>query len=107
MVIKEAFEEVIPETCLNQFLIWELLDCVGCNANEPYFTDHKTKTIWLCKKFVERLYSKHDGDRVFSAYSAEHHKEVNLDIPTTKFDKCGFLEAKLKYTRDENGNLVE
>ena len=102
--MKESFEDVVPETCQNQYMVWELLHCMGCNANEPHFADQKTKTVWLCKKFVERLYAKLDR---YWQIDRSLQKEVNLMAPTTKFDKCGFLEDKLTYTRDEEGNLIE
>lgn len=39
------------------------MHCVGCHKDEPSIVDHKTKTIWLCRKFVEGLYgSPEDWD---------------------------------------------
>jgi hypothetical protein len=63
---------------------------VGCHKDEPYVVDKKTKTIWLCRGFVERMYTK------FVTYD-EHVLENTMDelhwsltMPTDKFDKCGF-----------------
>ena len=85
---------------MNQWLVWEKFHCMGCNPHEPHYADHKTKTIWLCKSFVESLY-------LSVSATAAKDQDKKLKNPTERFDKCGFLEDKASYSRDEEGNVVE
>jgi hypothetical protein len=110
--MNEQFDEIMPESCKNSWYNWELLHCMGCNKNEPNFVDHKTKTVWLCRKFVDRLYAKLDMEwdidySYVSQFTNKTSRVIDLSIPTKKFDRCGFLENKLTYTRDEEGNFIE
>jgi len=61
--------------------------------------------VWLCKRFVERLYEKLDD---FNLYTDEtKKKKVNLNKTTDKFDKCGFKMNLKKYIKDEEGMDTE
>jgi len=56
-IIKENFYSVMPEGCHNpRRWTWEQLHCLGCHWAEPRVVDHKTKTVWLCREFVEKIY---------------------------------------------------
>ena len=72
--------------------------------------EHKTKTVWVCRNFVERLYSKIDEFNLKEDvnFIEEDGKErVNLTVPTKKFDKCGFIFNEKRYVKNEIGDDLE
>ena len=69
--------------------------------------DHKTKTIWLCRDFVERIYAKTDDWRAHKENPKDEEKTIKLKEPTLKFDKCGFQFNEKIYAKDERNNDIE
>ena len=78
----------MAQDCGGRWLNWEILHCLGCNEREPYIVDHKSKQLWLCKRFAEDIYMNVSGE---GRVKDRHGEKIEMDVPTTKFDECGFV----------------
>lgn len=81
--ITKELNKLLTNSCL--FKYPDLVDifCLGCSTFQPSFTNEKTKSIKICKTFLESLWMK-------IATNTNTNKTITLDTPTTVFDNCGF-----------------
>ena len=50
---------------------------------------------------MEKLYSSIDIFNTKVSFPGKEKWKTNFELPTTKYDKCGFMVPKKMYVRDE------
>jgi len=106
MVIKEHYYTWAPERCDQWWTEWQDISCIGCYTLEPTVVDHKTKHLFVCRHFLEKLYTVVDAFNT-PAEETERAKDKDLTVPPLKYDSCGFFKPRRHFQKYEDGNVRE
>ncbi len=83
--INDFISNLLTTACTRKFQELEDLVCYGCHPNEYYYTDNELKTIKVCRSFALKLWNATTDD--------------GLEMPTTRFDKCGFKVSNPSFSK--------
>lgn len=97
--ITKELSKLLTNSCLFKYPDLVDLFCLGCSSFQPSFTDPKTKTIKICKGFLESLWIKH-------AVNTNQNFTITLDTPTTVFDNCGFKITPYLSKHTDKGYVI-